>query len=704
MQISRALTSSAAWSDRFSAELKRRGFTPKEAAILKLKPYRAAEAQKKFPLLPKHRNGICIPYFGLDGKPTGFYRFRFYDGVEDPRTRKPLRYVQERNSVNELYLAPFVDWAALAADPERPLLMTEGEIKAAVATKCGFPTIGLGGVWCFGSKKQKRPLLSQFYEFKWEGRKVYIVFDSDAAEKFQVAQAEGALARQLTQLGALPFIVRIPHILVNSKKTGLDEFLQVAGNDKLKLLISSAEPYAEAQDLHDFNQEVVYIESPSTGIIVRLKDMEVMRVQDFLNHVYADRKLIEARTDSQGEVKVVKKSLPKAWLAWPLRAKARQLAYAPGEDRVTSRNELNLWPGWGSKPRKGDIRPFNQLFDHLTTGLRPHEKKWLRQWLAYPLQHPGTKLFTAVVFWGAQTGTGKTMLGETLGRVYGENYCSITERDLHSRFTHWADKKQFILGDEITGGGDRKRNVAEELKSMITQETVTINLKYKPEYKIRDVMNFYFTSNHEDSFFIEDRDRRYFVHALTVGPLSDEFYGTYKAWKDSADGPAALFYHLLHEVDTSDFNPTAAAPVTAAKIQMIADGRSYVESWLAQLKENPQNVLGSTATLWTTKALMLKYESSVSNPTKLGTHTLGKKLRGAGFTQWGWSSPSRQGRVVKRLGDRLWIVPSKPGDVAELQRLVHADIYDEYCRQHPEYRPQNRPSEARKFDGRPPRL
>jgi putative DNA primase/helicase len=304
-----------------------------------------------------------------------------------------------------------------------------------------------------------------------------------------------------------------------------------------------------------------------------------------------------------------------------------------------------------------------ELFNHLTTGLNANERKWLLQWLAFPLQKPGTKFATAVVFWGAQTGTGKTMLGEIMGKIYGENYCSINERDLHSQFTQWAEKKQFILGDEITGGGERKRSVAEELKSMITQESVTINVKYKPEYKIRDVRNFYFTSNHEDAFFIEDRDRRYFVHAVIVGRLNDEFYRTLRLWKDSAEGPAALFYYLLNKVDISDFNPAAAAPATKAKIQMIADGRSDVESWLAQLKEYPQSVLGTDATLWTPKLLLEKYRSSSQTPTSLSPNTFGKKLRSAGFIQWGCRGPIGQGALVKHLVSRLWIVTSKAVEI-----------------------------------------
>jgi hypothetical protein len=108
-----------------------------------------------------------------------------------------------------------------------------------------------------------------------------------------------------------------------------------------------------------------------------------------------------------------------------------------------------------------------------------------------------------------------------------------------------------------------------------------------------------------------------------------------------------------------------------------------VESWLVQLKESPQAILRSNATLWTTKELMTKYQDrDLNTHTKLGANTLGKKLRVAGFNQWGCGQFGGQGRVIKKLSDRLWIVPSKPSDATDLQKVPHADIYDLYRSQH----------------------
>jgi hypothetical protein len=67
--------------DPLKAELKRRGFTDKEGALLKLKLYTEVQLRAKFPGLPRFADAIGIPYTNLDGQPNGHIRFRYLLGV-----------------------------------------------------------------------------------------------------------------------------------------------------------------------------------------------------------------------------------------------------------------------------------------------------------------------------------------------------------------------------------------------------------------------------------------------------------------------------------------------------------------------------------------------------------------------------------------------------------------------------------------------
>jgi Domain of unknown function (DUF3854) len=108
---------------------------------------------------------FTIPFFDLNGEPTGHYCIRILD-------QKEPKYLQPRNSGVHLYLPrnlpANITWASIAKDPSISICITEGPLKAACATKHGFPTIGLTGVSCYRSKKMGQPdLLDELKKFVW---------------------------------------------------------------------------------------------------------------------------------------------------------------------------------------------------------------------------------------------------------------------------------------------------------------------------------------------------------------------------------------------------------------------------------------------------------------------------------------------------------------------------------------------------------
>ncbi len=111
-----------------------------------------------------------------------------------------------------------------------------------------------------------------------------------------------------------------------------------------------------------------------------------------------------------------------------------------------------------------------------------------------------------------------------------------------------------------------------------------INEKFKPAYEIETCTNYYFTSNHPDAFFLEDEDRRYFIHQVTANKQPDAFYSALREWRFGG-GPRALFHYLLN-LDVGDFNPRAAAPMTEAKEEMIRSGKSDVARWVHALRDD----------------------------------------------------------------------------------------------------------------------
>lgn len=610
-------------------DLARSGLTWQDAQALNIEVLTAEQVALLDPVFKK----LCalkLNYHDANGKPTGHYRVRYLEkeiSIAAFTKKGQPRYAQPSNSAPAIYFPKFVTWQAALGDAAVPLHLTEGEKKSAVGCKHGFYTLGLGGVWSWKSAKRGEALIPELQKIAWKDRPVFITYDSDAADKPDIVRAQLALADALTSLGARPYLITLPHGKDGSKM-GLDDFIVQRGRDAYEELLEDASPYQAARELWALNAEVAYIKDP--GLVVVLGDGRRLSPAAFTQHAYANRHYHETQLRTDGSTKLVKKPLAPAWLAWEQRAELEKLTYAPGLPPITIGREFNYWRGWGVEPKKGDVTLWKELLDHIF-GEEKESRVWFERWCAYPLQHPGCKLYTASVIWGVEQGTGKSLIGYSLMRIYGKNAAEIGEQELKASFNEWAESKQFIMGDEITGSDHRRE--ADRLKGFITQQQLRINMKHVPTYVVPDCINYYFTSNHPDAFFMEDTDRRMFIHEVLASKREDDFYNRYDKWYRSDEGAAALFHYLLH-LDTGDFNPTHPAPLTRAKELMINDNKSDLARWVVQLRDAPDQVLKIgdapiNGDLFTNDELLRLYDPDGRG--RVTANGLGRELRRAGL-------------------------------------------------------------------------
>lgn len=666
--------------DLIVARLAGSGLTPEDGAALCITGYTAQETQACHPSFKLSRS-LHLPYMDPLGQPLAdwpnaapFYRLRYLDTATDCSvvTGKVIRYVQLPHTVPVAYYPQNQDWSGLCNDVEQPLIITEGELKAAKACQEGFPTIGIGGVWNWRAQKMGLEFLPSLDYVTWLRRHVYLCYDADLQINAGVQGALQALAEALHRRGAFVSRVVLPQSSQN-EKVGLDDFFLHAGPSgpaQFRRLLHAAEPLGLTTVLFGFNARYVYIRHP--GLIMDQRTGIRIAPRPFKEHVESVKQYQERQVKQDGTISYEAVSAAAAWLQWPLRHAADRLTYAPGADREIAGliHEYNIWPGWGITPLAGDVTPFLTLVDHLFHDAEASAKTWFLMWCAYPLQYPGVKLFSSVVMHGTRHGTGKSLVGYTLGRIYGKNFTEIAQADLHNNFNEWAEAKQFVLGDDVTGSN--KRQEGDVLKKLITQREIRVNAKYLPSYVVPDCINYYFTSNHPDAFFLEDDDRRFFIHEVTVAPLDELFYAEYDLWLDTG-GSSAVFAYLL-AMDLSAFNPAARAVRTLAKDRMIADGQSDLGAWVRALQSNADFILrvGELALikdLYTSKDLLHLYD-----PTgKTGTtaNGLGRELRRAGIFYVVGGKPVRlgdgsQGRYYAVRHPETWAHATLPQILAHL--------------------------------------
>jgi primase-polymerase (primpol)-like protein len=358
--------------------------------------------------------------------------------------------------------------------------------------------------------------------------------------------------------------------------------------------------------LRDMNERYVYVDE--NDLVIRLADAHLYKAENFRSGGHmANRFFVREITDESGNTRRKKIPLGKTWLEWPGRREVAAMVYEPGKDQVLA-DAINRWRGMGVAPVAGHIMPWKQLIEHLIPD--PIARKWFEQWCAYPLQNLGAKLETAVVLWSVPQGTGKTTIYQTLRRIYGKNAEKISELDLQAQFNDWALDRQFIYADEISGGD--KRKTSDVLKELITGSEIKVNQKFLPSITIRNCVQFLFSSNHPNAFYLEPSDRRFFVIEVASG-LSKVFFDRYYTWLDNG-GAAHLYAHLLG-LPMVGFDPHGAPPMTADKQAMIDMGRSDVERWL---NENRDFVAPASEWLNKFRNACSRFVSGRSNLTESG--------------------------------------------------------------------------------------
>lgn len=269
---------------------------------------------------------------------------------------------------------------------------------------------------------------------------------------------------------------------------------------------------------------------------------------------------------------------------------------------------INLWNGFALEPAAGDVGPILELITFLTSRAadNPDEcdavKHYLLCWLAYPLQHPGAKLRTAVVMHGDE-GAGKNFLTDLIVEIYGEYGATVGQDELEDKFNDWRSRKCFVCGDEVSSRAELVHN-KNRLKALITSTTVQINPKNLPRREEANHINVWFNSNEIQPLALDNSDRRYLV-IYTPKAKDDGFYKHLGEWK--RNGGAAAFFHYLLNYEITDFDPFRPAPATQAKRDLIDMNRKSPERFWIEWSDGQIDLPYRSCTLVQAYQAYLKY-------------------------------------------------------------------------------------------------
>lgn len=251
--------------------------------------------------------------------------------------------------------------------------------------------------------------------------------------------------------------------------------------------------------------------------------------------------------------------------------------------------KLNTWQGWPMAAKEGKCDLLLELLDYFCSGEGNARElsQWVLRWMAYPLQHPGAKMASAIIMHGPQ-GTGKSTVFQTLAKIYGDHSTVLNQRGLEDKFnSDWSDSKLFILAEEVVTRAEMW-HIKNELKELVTGDWIRINPKNIAAYRQRNQVNIAYLSNENQPLPLDNDDRRHCV-IWTPPPVGEEFYDEVNI--ELENGGVAAFYHYLLHLDLGDFHPKKRPPMTDAKRNLILlslpSEHRFINDWMAGDTEWP---------------------------------------------------------------------------------------------------------------------
>lgn len=534
--------------------------------------YSVKDASTVYPEF-KAAPALIIPYvnpftddffeFTHKGKTVPFCRVRYY--IEEPKAqgfkkKKVLRYSQpEQSGVHPYFpVVEGIDWPAIAKDPDVPIMITEGEKKALAACLAEVPTIGLGGVYNFTHDGELLPVLE---DIEWNGRTVYICYDSDAKENKKIQIAESRLSTELSlKRKANVFLVRLPS-LPNGDKMGVDDFLVKNGEDALfDLLEDAPQMRGIDREILKLNNDVIWV--AKDGLLLDLTTDTWMKKTDFVKGSDYSSLTLEVMNSKGDGAKII--SIPDAWLTHPLARRYADTVFIPDTDdkSVELPNGGYAYNRFrGISGYAGDVNPFFDLYDWLMSRTDEFDPDLIWKLICYKIQNLGARIDLGLMLLGAQ-GSGKSLFGKIVAEMVQPYDKIMSSNELGSDFNGWIETSLIVVMNEAKTY-QLKYNM-DKLRTYITDKRQPMNEKYRINRQVDNHAFFIFNSNERSAGAFPDDDRRMIILGCPgIHPKGDAFYDPIGEWYEK-DGPKKLL-HYFQNYDLEGWVPPNRAPETREK-------------------------------------------------------------------------------------------------------------------------------------------
>ena len=315
----------------------------------------------------------------------------------------------------------------------------------------------------------------------------------------------------------------------------------------------------------------------------------------------------------------------------------RNVCYRPdlpsGLVEVDGEAAVNTFKKTKVLSKAGPIEPFIEFLKYLIPNEKDRRK--LLRWIATLIARPETRMAYSVLLYSEMQGVGKTTLAEEILRpLVGKHNVSIPSEQqvVDSQFTSWCARVRLIIVNEIYSGQGWK--LANKLKPLLTDKTVSVNEKNQPVYSIENWAHMFACSNSSRALNIEENDRRWFIPEVTDAVWPRQKFVDLRHYL--AHGGRS---HIMHWAETFDayVAPGDRAPMSRRKQKAIEESRSAAVRAaiaFAEAASDPEGPIEArpAAFLWSQVLDWIKARVEYSKITDRAEH-IRKQMCDAGFRQ-----------------------------------------------------------------------
>lgn len=273
------------------------------------------------------------------------------------------------------------------------------------------------------------------------------------------------------------------------------------------------------------------------------------------------------------------------------------LGFHPGEGAVFTENgqdfvNVHAAPAALITPTTAEAKLFADFVDYIFP--RPEDQTFKRYWLqwnAHLVQKPGVKIATALLFISETFGIGKSTVAYDIPRMLvGPANARLVSNDLlEGRFTGYLGDAHLIHLQEVHVNGHwNSSKIANKLKAIVTDPTVSVEKKGQDDYNIPNRLVVTATSNFKDAMLISSRqDRRWGIFEVRPnrgwvagGQEARRYFNRIHAFLKSPRAAGVLRFIFSH-ISLAGFDPQNPPPMTIAKERMVGMSMSEEQAIVA---------------------------------------------------------------------------------------------------------------------------